>query len=274
MGVLQEFERRLEGAVEGFFARAFRSGIQPIELAKAVQRYAVDSQHVTSDGVVVPNVYRVTVSPRDHDRLEGFGASLPRELAGVVVSTAADRGWILQGPAKVRIDVDDEVRFGRYRLTGRVEAVEDDPGRRGGHGAADRVRPPDAPARRSDAPAPAAARPDPDRRAEIDRTQVVSAVPPSGLQLVVRSGSDAGTVIPVTGQRMTAGRLSACNVTLQDSTVSREHAAFVRRGDTWWVVDLGSTNGTRVNGVQAAEQPIAPGDRVELGDAVVEFVEA
>jgi hypothetical protein len=78
--------------VEGFFSRAFRSGIQPIELAKAVQRYAEDNQHVTADGVVVPNVYRITVGPKDHERLEGFGASLPRELAEVVVRTAAERG--------------------------------------------------------------------------------------------------------------------------------------------------------------------------------------
>jgi hypothetical protein len=126
MGVLQEFERRLEGAVEGFFARAFRSGVQPIELAKAVQRYAGDNQHVTHDGVVVPNVYRVTVSPKDHDRLEGFGASLPRELAEVVVETAAERGWLLRGPAKVRIAVEDEVKLGRFRLTGRIEVVEGD----------------------------------------------------------------------------------------------------------------------------------------------------
>ncbi|MFP4635253.1 MAG: FHA domain-containing protein [Nitriliruptoraceae bacterium] len=56
--------------------------------------------------------------------------------------------------------------------------------------------------------------------------------------------------------------------------MSREHAAFVRRGEAWWVVDLGSTNGTRVNGRQAAEHPIGPGDRIELGDAVVELVGA
>jgi hypothetical protein len=58
-----------------------------------------------------------------------------------------------------------------------------------------------------------------------------------------------------------------------DATVSRRHALLSKRADGWWIVDLGSTNGTRVNGVQAAEQPVGPGDRVELGDAVVELVE-
>ena len=264
MGVLQEFERRLEGAVEGFFARAFRSGIQPIELAKSVRRYAEDNQHVTADGVVVPNVYRLTVGPKDYERLEGFGSSLPRELAEVVVRTADERGWTLRGPARVRIDLAEDVRFGRFRLAGRVEAVE-----RSTHGAGHAGAPPPA------ASPFVAARPAADDRASINRTQVVDQAFAPALSLVVRrGGTHPGQVVPVSGSRLTVGRLASCDLTIDDSTVSREHAAFIRRGESWWVVDLGSTNGTRVNGRQAAEHPISPGDRVELGDAVVELVEA
>ena len=284
MGVLQEFERRLEGAVEGFFARAFRSGVQPIELAKAVQRYAQDNQHVTADGVVVPNVYRVTVSPKDHDRLEGFGASLPRELAEVIVRTASERGWLLRGPAKVRIAVDDGVKLGRFRLSGRVEAVEPStppppaqqrPDRPGSRASAPRSTPPpsapatpQAPQRATGTPSPPAA-----SGTGIDHTQVVTSAPGSGLHLVVRRSQQGdGATVPVQGSRLTAGRLERCDLTISDSTVSREHAAFVRRGDRWWVVDLGSTNGTKVNGRRAAEHPLEPGDEVELGDALVQFV--
>jgi hypothetical protein len=257
MGVLQDFERRLEGAVEGFFARAFRSGLQPVELAKALQRYAEDNQHVTADGVVIPNVFRVQVSQRDHDRLSSFGSSLPRELAEVVVRTASDRGWHLRGPVKVRIDIEDEVRYGMYDLVGRVESVGDEPARPAGgrlHGGS-----------RAPGGGP------PEDRAGFDRTQVVTSVRPT-LSVHIVAGPGAGARIPVAGQRMTIGRLTSCNVTIDDSTVSREHAALVRRGDRWWVVDLGSTNGTSVNGVQAAEQPVAVGDRIELGDAAVELV--
>ncbi len=92
--------------------------------------------------------------------------------------------------------------------------------------------------------------------------------------LEVRSGVDAGARLTLDGGRVVAGRGTACDLVVRDTTVSREHAAFVRRGDAWWVIDLGSTNGTRVNGVRAAEHPIAPGDRIELGDVVVELVEA
>ena len=288
MGVLQEFERRLEGAVEGFFARAFRSGIQPIELAKAVRRYAEDNQHVTSDGVVIPNVYRVTVGPKDHERLEGFGASLPRELAEVIVSTAAERGWLLRGPAKVRIAVDEDVKFGRFRLAGRVEVVEG------------KQRPPAPPAPTPRVPQPGptqtpqqavpaahpapeagtpdAVQPSPSPRQSVaargfDRTQVVTAPAGSGHHLVVRRSQQGdGASVALQGNRITAGRLEACDLTISDSTVSREHAAFVRRGDRWWVIDLGSTNGTKVNGRRAAEHPLAAGDEVELGDALLQFV--
>lgn len=257
MGVLQDFERRLEGAVEGFFARAFRSGLQPIELAKALQRYAADTQHVTADGVVVPNVYRIQVSPKDHDRLETFGEALPRELAEVLVATASDRGWRLRGPVKVRVDADERVHYGRYQLAGRVETVERDavPGRA--------ARP--APATPSGGGEPA--------RKRLDQTQVVSPASPPALSLRIRAGGRSDASVPVTGSRLTLGRHSDCDVALQDTTVSREHAALVRRDDGWWAVDLGSTNGTSVNGTRAAEQRLRPGDRLELGDAVVELVE-
>jgi hypothetical protein len=257
MGVLQDFERRLEGAVEGFFARAFRSGLQPVELAKAIQRYAADTQHVTADGVVVPNVYRIEVSTKDHERLETFGEALPRELAEVLVATAADRGWHLRGPVKVRVAPDDSVQYGRYQLAGRVEVVED----------------PSASSRGSAGAAASAGTAGAATGGRLDHTQVVDPSPKRQLQLRVRSGGEAGTTVPVERDRVTMGRHSECDVTLQDTTVSRKHAALVRRNDGWWAIDLGSTNGTSVNGTRAAEQRVRPGDRIELGDAVVELVE-
>lgn len=237
MGALNRFERRLEEAVEGFFARTFRSGLQPIELAKAVQRYAEDNQHVTEAGVVAPNVYRFRLSERDLERLESFGDRLRRELGEVVVRTAVERGWKLRGPALVRLESDAGVDFGTYQLAGRVEAV--DP----------------------------------------DDTGAVTTAPPgrdgrvSRLALRIVRGGEAGTEVPLAGTRLVAGRQSDCAVALDDPTVSRQHAAFVNRAGDWWVVDLESTNGTRVNGTIISEQSLTPGDRVELGDAVVELVD-
>lgn len=228
MGVLQDFERRLEGAVEGFFARAFRSGLQPVELAKALQRYMADNQHVTEDAVVVPNIYRFRISSQDTERLASYGDALTAELADVVERSAADRGWRLRGPSRVQIEESDDVARGRYELAGRVEVGERTP------------------------------RPDPPTETPGD--------------LRVTGGSDGA--VDLTGTRLVTGRLASCDVTVDDPTVSREHAAFVRRGAQWWIVDLGSTNGTVVNGARVSEQRLRPGDTIELGESTLAVEEA
>jgi hypothetical protein len=241
VGVLQDFERRLEGAVEGFFARTFRSGLQPVELAKALQRYAEDMQHVTPDGVVVPNVYRFRLNSRDNERLETFGDTLDRELATVVTRTAEQHAWQLRGPAHVLVEVSDDVRYGRYELTGRVEEVAEE-------------EPVEAPAGAESI----GTEPGPASTPATDRSA----------QLVF--GDEAWELV---GRRIVVGRDATSDIQVNDSTVSREHAAIVRRGTSWWVIDLGSTNGTSVNGVAAAEHPLTGGDRITFGEAEVEFLE-
>jgi pSer/pThr/pTyr-binding forkhead associated (FHA) protein len=256
MRILKDFREELGDDPEPFIRRWFASGVRPLELAEAVQEYLREHQEVTDDGVVVPNVLRITLGSRDHERLARFGVALPRALGSVVVETANEQGWALFGPVKVRIDRDELVQVGTYRLVGRVEPVD-------GWGPAIE---PDAPA----APEQARVIPAPASVAE-------SAADPGGVTdptLVVRTGVDAGATLVLDGRRVTAGRGAGCDLVVRDTTVSREHAAFVLRSDTWWVLDLGSTNGTRINGLRAAEHPIVPGDRVELGDVVVELVEA
>jgi hypothetical protein len=253
MGVLQDFERRLEGAVEGFFARAFRSGLQPVELAKALQRYAEDNRHVAEDGAVVPNGYRLQLSPKDTERLSTYGDQLRLELIEVLERTAVERDWRLRGPVEVLIEADDAIAYGRYELSGRVV-----PGPR----PAARPAPP-APPRPTVGTATASAPPAAD---------TAIAAPVGTRSRPMLEGPD-GARLTLERSRHTLGRLPDCDLVLDDHTVSREHAAVVRRGDRWWVLDLGSTNGTRVNGVQAAEQPLRDGDEIELGDAVVVFRE-
>ena len=99
-------------------------------------------------------------------------------------------------------------------------------------------------------------------------TTVLPATRGSGTPALI--GPD-GEHVALRAGRHTIGRLPDCDLHLDDSTVSREHAAVIRRGDRWWVLDLGSTNGTRVNGRTAAEQPLDDGDSIELGDVVVTF---
>ncbi len=259
MSILKDFRAELGDDPEPLHRRLLRAGVRPTELAEAVQEYLREQQEVTDDGVRAPNVLRITLSTKDHERLGRYGIALPRALGTLVVETAADSGWTLVGPVKVRIDRDEMIRPGAYRLVGRIEPVD-------GWGPSEPPEPTSgAPSHRTEA--------GPDG----DSVAVIPAADPGGITdptLIVRTGVDAGARLVLDGRRVTAGRGTGCDLVVRDTTVSREHAAFVLRGDVWWVLDLGSTNGTRVNGLRAAEHPVTRGDRIELGDVVVELVEA
>jgi hypothetical protein len=234
MSVLREFERRLEGAVEGFFARAFRSGLQPVELAKAVQRYAGNYQNVGVDGVFVPNVYRFELNPADHERFREFGESLANELSDVVSRTAAERGWQLRGPARVELAVSEDVPIGTYELRGKVEAAP-------GHEAA---RPSSA-------------------RAPAEPTAATRAA----LELV----DQAGQRITLPSQAI-IGRMPGCDVQLDDPSVSRRHARISRANAGWLIEDLGSTNGVTVNGASVEREYLSGGEDIELGNVRMRFL--
>ncbi len=238
MSILRDFEKRLEGAVEGFFARAFRSGLQPVELAKALQRYAANYQQVGLDGVIIPNVYRFALSADDTERFSGFADSLRRELAQVVTRTAADRDWRLQGPVRIEFVESEEIRTGTYELRGKVEAGQ---------------RP---------APAPA---PQPRPQVRMDEggggagTRVLA---PTRAELVGGDGRRHGVSMRGT---TTIGRLPDCDVTLDDAAVSRRHARLTTDGTSFHVEDLNSTNGVRLNGQSVTRAALQDGDQIDFG---------
>jgi hypothetical protein len=242
MSILRDFEKRLEGAVEGFFARAFKSGLQPVELAKAVQRYPSSYQQVGIDSVVVPNVYRFTLSPDDLERFGGYVNALQRELADVVVRTADEEGWTLKGPVRIEFEEGDHVRVGTYELRGKIEAKQ-------------------APAR---APEPSEAAP-----ARGGSTRVLEAQPESAAAVLHVIGGSAPPK-RVTGDA-TIGRLPECDLTLSDPSVSRRHAKVSRQDGAWTITDLGSTNGVKVNGEHVDSARLEDGDRIELGSIRLAF---
>jgi predicted component of type VI protein secretion system len=275
MSILRDFEKRLEGAVEGFFARAFRSGLQPVELAKAIQRYANNYQQVGMDGIIVPNVYRFVLAENDLERFGGYTTALQRELADVVSRTAEERDWRLKGPVRIEFERGDHVRVGTYELRGKIEAPE-----------ARRPAPP--------APAPAAA-PAPQPASDPAADHAAWAPPPEDAQgegddqSPDGQGPGATTVMPAQattavvhvlgGQTPPArlrgeavlGRLPECDVTLADPSVSRRHARITEQGGSWRITDLGSTNGVKVNGERVADADLAHGDRIELGTVRLAF---
>jgi hypothetical protein len=251
MGILRDFERRLEGAVEGLFARAFRSEVQPVELGKRLVREVEDGRTVGVNRVYVPNVYLYELSPEDRERFADYEVALAQELAALAVDTARERDWAMLGPARIEFETADDLEVGRFRLSSRVEADEQerDYAAAGSAGAARPVGPHTAmlPGQR----------PRPKVRA------------PASLVLV--QGGQPIRTWPLATPELTIGRAEQSDIPLADPGVSRSHARVVREGDDFILEDLRSTNGTEVNGQPIRRRRLVNGDMLKLANSTLQF---
>jgi hypothetical protein len=222
--ILRDFERRLGGLVEGFFATTFRSGLQPVELAKRLMREMDSAKTVGVREVWAPNRYVFTLSEQDGARFEQAEQALVGELKQVVRDAAAERGWGLVGPPEIEFEVDEGLGKGRFVCAASfVEGEEELP------------------------PQPAAG----------GRGALVS----------VADGRSHALDRPT----MTIGRLPECDVVVDDAGASRQHAEVRRTDDGFVLSDLGSTNGTLVNGTSIREHLLEDGDRITIGETALEF---
>lgn len=252
MGILREFEQRLEGAVEGLFARAFKSGVQPVELGKRLVRAVEDGRTVGVSRVYVPNVYTYELSPTDRERFSDYEDALGNELAALAVQTARDNDWAMLGPARIEFETDEGLSEGRFRVTGRVEPdasrVAEPLGRPDGGASGMPVGP---------------------------HTAMLPGQAPSRVRapatLVLMSGPHEVKAYPLSGAQVTLGRSERSDIALADPGVSRNHARIVREGDDHIVEDLQSTNGTEVNGQPVRRRRLADGDIVKLANSTLQF---
>ena len=122
-GVIQRFEQRLEGAVTGAFARAFRSAVQPVEIAAALQREVDNSAHILSrERMLVPNDFTVELSPSDHERLSQFSDTLSNELSRLVEEHVKEQRYTLAGPLSIGFAQSADLGTGRFRVRSRTNA--------------------------------------------------------------------------------------------------------------------------------------------------------
>jgi FhaA, N-terminal domain/FHA domain len=224
---LRDFERRLGGLVEGLFSRTFRSGLQPVELAKRLIKEMDAGRTVGVSEVWAPNRFEFTIAPDDAARFEHADTALARELERVALENADERGWDLMGPPEVTFEIDDTLRKGDFDcIATLVEGSE-----------------------------PAEPKP---------------AAPTSDRALVVRENGTVRTV-SLDKEVVTIGRLTGCDVVLNDKGASRRHAQLRTKDGVTTLTDLGSTNGTRLNGRTVQSGVLAPGDRITIGSTVLEF---
>jgi hypothetical protein len=117
MGLLQRFENRLEQLVSGAFARAFRSAVQPVEVAAALQREVDNSAQILSrDRRLVPNNFHIELSPQDHERLAPYSATLARELTEMLREHAHEQSYVFTGPVSIAFDQAQDLSTGRFRV--------------------------------------------------------------------------------------------------------------------------------------------------------------
>ena len=223
MPILRDFERRLGGLVEGLFSKTFRSGVQPVEIAKRIMREMEDARSVGVSEVWAPNRFELALSSEDFARYEQAEDAIVSELKRVIRETAGERGWGLVGPPEVEFRVEERLKKGDLRCDASlVEGEDDDP--TAGH-----------------------------------RASVV--IREDGRERTVTLGSPTVTI----------GRLADCDVVLTDKGASRKHAQLRLRDRTWTITDLGSTNGTRLNGQTVQSRDLSDGDRITIGSTVIEF---
>ena len=254
MSVLRTLESKLAGLIEGTFNRAFRSEVRPVEIARKLAREMEEHKSTTLTRTFVPNEYRVFLSPRDRERFEGYEDALADELSGYLLEHARREGLTLPARPSIEFETDGRLGLGEFGIqTGIVmpdEHMEHE------------------------------LEPEPEPLPQGGRTMVYSNAGRLAEPLEERGQARVPTaLLLIDGRRMvvgpggaTLGRSRQCDVVLDDPNVSRQHAELRPRGGSWVLTDLGSTNGSRLNGHQVERSEVVrPGDEIEVGATVLRF---
>jgi len=267
MSVLRSIESKIEGLFEGVFGRAFRTNVQPIELARWLAKEMDLHRSVSVSRVYVPNEYTLFLAPSDRAQFASYEGSLIGELQEYLAEHARREGYALLTPPKVIFATDPDLAMGESGVSARV--VQPKEGLAPIPTPAPAAAPPlAAPPLPEPAPTPtmvftpeaeavAAPEPEPEPEPEPPRERVILAL--------------EGREVPLTSDRAVIGRSRECDIRLADSNVSRRHAELREEDGAYWIVDLGSTNGTELNGERIERARLSDGDRITLGSTDVRF---
>jgi len=279
VGVLQRFEKRLENLVEGAFAKVFKGVVHPVEIASAMQREADAHKSILGGGrTLVPNRYIIDLSPPDHDRLAQYAAPLAQELAQAQAEYIGEQGWTVYGDVIVEIERGEGLDTGMFRIaaevyTGAVEAPPPPPPPPSGYGQQQGFSPPpSAPGMPPGGPPMGGPPPmgPPGSPAQIS-SQPTPPVTPLHTARQARLISSDGRQFAVAIGSTVIGRGEGAQVRLADVGISRQHARLDYDGTRMVLTDLGSTNGTTVNGNRITAAALQHGDVIQLGTTTLTF---
>ncbi|MET8448865.1 DUF3662 and FHA domain-containing protein [Streptomyces sp. NPDC005209] len=282
MGVLKKFEQRLEGLVNGTFAKVFKSEVQPVEIAGALQRECDNNATIWNrERTVVPNDFIVELSAPDFERLSPYSGQLGDELAGMVRDYAKQQRYTFMGSIKVNLEKADDLDTGLYRVRSRTlasstnqQAPSAAPPGRGGAPGGGYGYPPAAPA--------AAAPPMPSAPPPGARPGSYGYPQPAGQRPAAAPAAGGRTRywIEINGARhqisrptLVLGRSTEADVRIDDPGVSRRHCE-IRTGTPSTIQDLGSTNGIVVDGQHTTRATLRDGSRIVVGSSTIIYRQA
>lgn len=301
MGVLKKFEQRLEGLVNGAFAKAFKSDVQPVEIASALKRECDSNATIWNrERTMVPNDFVVELGSHDYERLSPYAQQLGAELSTMVRDYAQQQRYSFIGPVEVHFEQADDLDTGLYRVRSQALAGSQSQGGPdfGGPGAVASAQPPHydqqygsgpgqppqghAPQYQGHSPHPQASGmpgapigPGPAAGGLPPRPP---APPPGPAPAPYRPPAPVlRTWVEINGMRheLTAaaaklGRSTDADIRVDDPSVSRHHAE-IRVGPPASIADLGSTNGIVVDGQHCTRAGLRDGSRIVLGSTTVVF---
>jgi hypothetical protein len=250
--VLRSIEQKIESLFEGAFGRAFRRNVQPVELARKLAKEMDDYKMVSVSQVYAPNEYVIYLSPGDREQFESYEPALIKELEQYLTEHSRREGYVLLSKPDVSFETDEDLEVGLFGIANRMiqrESPEAEP---------------------EAAPEPGATRV---YRATPADTEAASAEE-LGLEPEpepVASVTVGGKAYDIRKPSMVIGRSKESDIRVSDPNVSRRHAEIRQEGSTYWIVDLGSTNGISVNGRSLRRSKLDDGDRITLGSTEVVF---
>jgi hypothetical protein len=233
VSALQRFENRLEQLISGVFARTFRSAVQPVEIASALAREVDNSAQILSrDRRLVPNDFHVELSSSDHERLEGLGPQLTRELTEMLRDHAAQQSYVFTGPVQIHLEPSDDLTTGRFRVRSKaISSVRNAAG-----------DPTDTQVRRATATL-------------VVNGESLPLAPPG---IVIGRGNDADL------------RIDDPGVSRRHVEIRVEEPQDPADGSPRiTVLDLGSTNGVLVNGRRVERAELADGATIRVGNTTM-----
>ncbi|MFD4482282.1 FhaA domain-containing protein [Streptomyces sp. NPDC058471] len=298
MGVMKKFEQRLEGLVNGTFAKVFKSEVQPVEIAGALQRECDNNATIWNrERTVVPNDFIVELSAPDFERLSPYSGQLGDELSGMVREYAKQQRYSFMGPIKVHLEKAEDLDTGLYRVRSRTLASSSSqsperapagpsgpagaghsparPPAGGAGGAGGGYGYPQPPQPSSAPPMPAAPPPGgrPGGAAPApSRPQGPGAGPLPGAQ-VRRWVEINGNRHQISRPTLVLGRSTDADVRIDDPGVSRRHCE-IRTGTPSTIQDLGSTNGIVVDGQHTTRATLRDGSRIVVGQTTIVYRQA